>query len=92
LGKLLIETGATQEQFLIVAKKGLDSSEDKKYYERIIATENYLYFKNMMVKRNLQLEEEAMKLMISKAAEENADITRQSNYIYQKGLFVIKKL
>ena len=37
-----------------------------------------MYFKSMMVKRNLQLEEEAMKLMISKAAEENLDLKEQS--------------
>jgi len=74
----LIETGATQEQFLLVANRGLESP-DKKYYERLIATENYLYFKSMMLKRNLHLEEEAMKLMISKGAEENVDVTSQSN-------------
>jgi len=60
-----------------VANRGLESP-DKKYYERLIASDNYLYFKSMMVKRNLQLEEEAMKLMISKAAEENVDINEQS--------------
>lgn len=32
-----------------------------------------------MIKRNLQLEEEAMKLMISKAADENVDVNKQSN-------------
>jgi len=32
-----------------------------------------------MVKRNLQLEEEAMKLMISKALKDNSDIASQSN-------------
>lgn len=77
MGRLLIETGATQEQFLLVANRGLESA-DKKYYEKLIASDNYLYFKSMMVKRNLQLEEEAMKLMISKAAEENVDMKEQS--------------
>lgn len=59
---MLIELGADQEQFLQAAKKGLES-EDKKYFEQMIACDNFVYFKNMMVKRNLQLEEEAAHLM-----------------------------
>lgn len=57
-----------QDTFLIAAKKGLES-EDKKFYEQLIACDNFLYFKNMMIKRNMQLEEEAMKLMQSKGGE-----------------------
>ena len=80
MGKILIETGASQEQFLMVAKKGLES-EDNKYYERLIATDNYLYFKNMMIKRNLNLEEDAMKLMMDKTVKENIDMENQSKFI-----------
>lgn len=68
LQKLLDEIGVDQEVFLLAAKKGLDS-DDKKFYEQLIACDNFLYFKNMMIKRNMQLEEEAMKLMQSKAGE-----------------------
>jgi hypothetical protein len=60
---MLIELGCQQEQFLLVAAKGLDSKEDKKYFEQLIACENFLYFKSMMVKRNMQLEEQAFQLM-----------------------------
>lgn len=63
--KLLNEIGVDQNKFLLAAKKGLEL-EDKKFYEQLIACDNYLYFKNMMVKRNMQLEEEALKLMQSK--------------------------
>ncbi len=63
---MLLDIGASQESFLLAAKKGLESEEDKKYFEQLIACENYLYFKNMMIKRNLQLEEEAFKLMYEK--------------------------
>ena len=83
MGKLLIETGASQEQFLLIAKKGLES-EDKKFYERLIATDNYLYFKNMMVRRNLSLEEDAMKLMMDKAVKENIDMDNQSKINFNK--------
>ena len=68
LQKLLDELGVDQETFLLVAKKGLDS-EDKKFYEQLIACDNFLYFKNMMIKRNMQLEEEAIKLMDYKAGD-----------------------
>lgn len=66
--KLLEEIGVDQDTFLSAAKKGLES-EDKKFYEQLIACDNFLYFKNMMIKRNMQLEEEAMKLMQSKAGD-----------------------
>lgn len=63
LEKMLEEVGASQEQFLLAARKGLENGEDQKYFEQLIACDNYLYFKNMMIKRNLQLEEQAFQLM-----------------------------
>jgi hypothetical protein len=63
---MLIELGASHEQFIVVANKGLDHPEDKKYFEQLIANENFLYFKNMMLKRNIQLEDQAFKLMMEK--------------------------
>jgi hypothetical protein len=60
----LIELGVNYEQFLVIANKGLDHPEDKKYFEQLIANENFLYFKNMMLKRNMQLEDQAFKLMM----------------------------
>jgi len=65
LEQMLTEVGASQEQFLLAAKRGLESA-DKKYYEQLITCDNYLYFKNMMIKRNLQLEEQAFNLMTEK--------------------------
>jgi len=61
---MLIDLGGTYEQFLEAAKYGLISSE-KKYFEQIIACENYIYFKNLMVKRNLLLQKEAYEMMYS---------------------------
>jgi hypothetical protein len=63
---MLGDVGASQEQFLLAAKKGLESPTDKKYFEQLVACDNYLYFKNMMIRRNLQLEEQAFKLMQEK--------------------------
>ena len=78
--KLLDEIGVDQEIFLIAAKKGLES-EDKKFYEQLIACDNFLYFKNMMIKRNMQLEEEAIKLMQSKGENEKNKLV-SGNYLY----------
>jgi hypothetical protein len=75
LDKMLNEIGISQEIFLLVAKRGLEHPEDKKYYEQIIACENYLYFKNMMIKRNLQLEEQAMQLMYKQDKNKQEDFT-----------------
>jgi hypothetical protein len=63
---MLSEIGASQELFLLVAKKGLDNPKDKKYFEQLVTFDNYVYFKNMMIRRNLQLEEQAMELMYEK--------------------------
>ena len=46
-------------------------SEDKKFYEQLIACDNYLYFKNMMVKRNIQIEDEAIKLLKEKTGNQS---------------------
>jgi hypothetical protein len=69
---MLSDIGASQEQFLLVARKGLESPEDKKYFEQLIACDNYIYFKNMMIKRNLQLEEQAFLLMKEKSGQSAA--------------------
>jgi hypothetical protein len=69
LEKMMQEIGASQEAFLLAAKKGLETEEDKKYFEQLIACENYLYFKSMMTKRNMQLEEQAFKLMEEKTGK-----------------------
>lgn len=65
---MLIELGVNQEQFLKCAEMGLNIPEDKLYFEKLIAADNFLYFKSLMVKRNAQLQEQAYKLMY---AQEN---------------------
>lgn len=49
--------------FLKIAKVGLEHSIDKPYFEQILNVDNYEWFKTVMVKRNLLLKEEAKKLM-----------------------------
>ena len=59
------EIGITEEMFCMAAKKGLNDPKAKKYFEQLISFTNYNYFKNLMTKRNLQLEELAYKQMIA---------------------------
>jgi hypothetical protein len=58
--------------FLLAAKRGFESSTDQKYFEQLLACENYNYFKNMMTKRNLQLEEQTYKLIQEKMGDDAA--------------------
>ena len=66
---MLIEVGCSHEQFVNIAEIGLNNPEEKKYFEKIIACDNFLYFKSMMVQRNVQLQEQTYRLM--SAAENN---------------------
>lgn len=83
---MLTDLGANEQQFILASKKGLHSKENKKYFEQLIACDNFLYFKNMMVKKNLQLEEQAYKLLhenMVKKTKQNLEgiITNDKDYI-----------
>ena len=74
------EIGITEEMFCLAAKRVLeDQKENKKYFEQLIAFNNYNYFKNLMTKRNLHLEKIAYEEMMkdkqkeSQAQPENKD-------------------
>ncbi len=58
LEKLMKDLGLGEEQFLLAVKIGLET-ENKKYFERILTVDNFIVFKNIMNKRNMELEEEA---------------------------------
>ena len=64
LDTLTKDIGITEEMFCLAAKKGLNDPKAKKYFEQLISFTNYNYFKNLMTKRNFQLEELAYKQMM----------------------------
>jgi hypothetical protein len=72
---MLIELGCSHEQFLLIAAKGLEHKDDRKYYEQLIACDNFLYFKSMMVRRNIQLEDQAYQLMVKNDPAAKEDFT-----------------
>ena len=65
LDTLTKDLGITEEMFCLAAKKGLNEPKAKKYFEQLISFTNYNYFKNLMTKRNFQLEELAYKQMMA---------------------------
>ena len=69
LDTLTKEIGITEEMFCLAAKKGLNEPKAKKYFEQLISFTNYNYFKNLMTKRNFQLEELAYKQMMADRKE-----------------------
>lgn len=83
---MMNELGITQEVFLACAEKGLDDPQDKKYFEQVIKTEDYLYFKELMLKRNTQLEQEALAIMISKQKKELAKHGKNEKEEYELAL------
>lgn len=86
---MLIELNVNHEQFLKCAKVGLEDEKDKKHFENIIACDNFLYFKSMMVQRNAQLQEQAYKLMI--ASENKNSINTLTNDEAYNTLLKIKE-
>ena len=86
LDTLTKEIGITDEMFCLAAKKGLEDQKSKKYFEQLISFTNYNYFKNLMTKRNLYLEELAYKQMMKDKEEgKNNDLTEeQMNELEQK--------
>ena len=69
LETLTKDIGITDEMFCLAAKKGLEDKNSKKYFEQLISFNNYNYFKNLMTKRNLYLEELAYKEMMKEKGQ-----------------------
>ena len=66
LESFIIEIGISEEMFILAAKKGIENPKNKmhkKYILQLISFINYLYFKNLMTKRNIQLEQQAIKML-----------------------------
>ena len=55
LNDILAEGNITQEDFLKCAERGMEDKKYKKYFNQIISFGDYVFFKNVMVKRNFQL-------------------------------------
>ena len=64
LGAHLSEVGVSEEQFAKVIEFGYQKRDiNRKVFDRIIACDDFLTYKKMMVKRNIQLELEVVQAM-----------------------------
>lgn len=58
----MAELGVTQEQFIEACDKASENPLHKKIVDQIIAVDNFMAFKKLMVKRNTELNEQAIKM------------------------------
>jgi len=82
LENYLKEIGISDEMFILAAKKGIENPKNKihkKYILQLISFTNYLYFKNLMTKRNLQLEQQALKLLNENNLKINVNDNKNKN-------------
>ena len=80
LETLTQDLGITEEMFCLAAKRGLeDQKENKKYFEQLIAFNNYNYFKNLMTKRNLHLEKIAYEEMMKDKQKQVPQDNKENN-------------
>jgi The ARF-like 2 binding protein BART len=59
----MAELGVTQEQFIEACEKASLNPLHKKIVDQITAVDNFVAFKKLMVKRNTELNEQAMKMI-----------------------------
>lgn len=63
LSDLMNELGVTEEQFLDACDKVSNNPLHRKIVEQITAVDNFVAFKKLMVKRNTELNEQAIKMI-----------------------------
>ena len=66
----MAELDITQEQFLEACDKAQTDPKHKKIVSQIMAVENFVAFKKLMIKRNTELNEEALKMMLQKEKQQ----------------------
>jgi hypothetical protein len=60
----MAELEITQEQFLEACDKASQNPVHKKVVDQITAVDNFMAFKKLMIRRNTELNEEALKMML----------------------------
>ena len=74
----VISLGITEEQFMKAVENGLKIDNHKKVFEQLLIVDNFLVFKKLMVKRNSELELEAMKALEQQEAS-NQNVNQSAN-------------
>ena len=63
LDRICINIGITYDQFFLVCAKGVKNYSHHKTFEQIVACDNFISFKKLMIRRNKQLEKEALRTL-----------------------------
>ena len=63
----------TQEQFMDACEKANKNPIHKKIVDQIVAVDNFVAFKKLMCKRNTELNEQAMKMLLEKQIVNDMD-------------------
>jgi len=63
LSELMAELGVTQDQFVAACEKASGNPLHRKIVDQISAVDNFVAFKKLMVKRNTELNEQAIKML-----------------------------
>lgn len=61
ISSLLAELGISEQDFLSLVNRGLSVREHKRVFEQLLIADNFTVFKKLMLKRNKELELEALK-------------------------------
>ena len=62
----MAELGVTQEQFMDACEKAGQKAVHKKIVDQLIAVENFMAFKKLMVKRNSELNQQPLMIITKK--------------------------
>lgn len=62
----MAELGVTQEQFMQACEKASEKPLHKKIVDQITAVDNFVAFKKLMLKRNQELNEQALYMIHNK--------------------------
>lgn len=65
----------TEEQFVKQLERGVENETDKKIFEQLLIVDNFLVFKKLMLKRNKELELEAMRMLEEQAMAQSKGVT-----------------
>ena len=60
----MAELDISQEQFLEACEKAQSDPKHRKIVSQIMAVDNFLAFRKLMIKRNTELNEEALKMLL----------------------------
>lgn len=66
LDELMVELGVTNEQFYQACEKASGNPLHKKIVDQLVAVENFVAFKKLMMRRNQELNEQVLKMMAQK--------------------------